>query len=135
MAATRRADSQGASGRRCAATVRHVDATGKMERLLETVLDDYGGADLLLAERMDEIVALRDRRDALEEELAGALVVLDRRDAELAGALEVLDRRSETIAELAHDLDHALRLREEAVEAVRTVEGSTSWRLTALCAL
>ena len=116
MAATGGTGSQQGDDRLGMAEVLHVDA-GKMERLLEMVLDDYGGADLLLAERMDEIVSLRDCRDALEEELAAAHVELG--------------SQSEMVAELTRDLKHALSLQEEAMEAVRAVERSTSWRLTA----
>lgn len=92
-----------------AATVREIDLQ-TLKRLFDSLLDDYGKTDRSLSERQDELLAVRTELAATQIELRG---------------------RTAAVAALENDLADVSEARAELESALKTVERSASWRLTA----
>ena len=105
------------------ATIRPVDP-GKLERVLEAVLDDCGRYDHLLQERL-ELLAVR---QADIEVLRGRIGELE---DEVTGARDEAERATNELGRVTGELTASAQARDSAEAAVRAVESSTSWRVTA----
>ena len=139
------------AGRRTTATVRKV-GRDKLERLLDRTLDDFGALGCTLVEGQNQLATLQSenaaieaKRDSLHAKLEEAeaartalqseyAVVQGEHAALMAEHVELrsrLDDRTASVRVLQRDLARLEQERAELDSALKAIEQSESWRLTA----